>query len=170
MKGDLDTLRKVCRYASKVMLAGEIVLAAVVAITVIVGIGSLLSDSLADAVASWSEAVYGVPEVGATRFAETLFILVLGTVTVDAVRRLMETYRGSHSPFDESNADLVKGLSVLYLASSVVLLVLEVLSGGSVSECLFYFLGTLLICVVLYCLSIVFRYGSVLQNESDHTL
>ena len=28
----------------------------------------------------------------------------------------------------------------------------------------------ILICVVLYCLTIVFRYGCILQNESDHTL
>ena len=43
MKGDLGTLRKVCRYAATVMAAGEIVLAACIVITVILGISSMES-------------------------------------------------------------------------------------------------------------------------------
>jgi hypothetical protein len=32
------------------------------------------------------------------------------------------------------------------------------------------FLVCILISVVMYCLTIIFRYGSILQDESDHTL
>lgn len=167
MKGDLGTLRKVCRYASKVMLAGEFVLVAFIVVTVTMGLGSLVSEAVSEALDSLS---WIIGEYSGTRFVEVVFILVLGTLTVDAVRRLMDTFQGSHTPFTDGNADLMKRVSVCYLVSSFILLALEIASGSTVSGALFIFLGTLLVCVVLYCLSIVFRYGTVLQVESDHTL
>ena len=104
------------------------------------------------------------------RFAETVFILLLGIVTVDSIRRMMVTLRDSHTPFTEGIASSMKAVSIVYLISSFVLLALEIAAGSTVTEALFIFLGTLLVCVVMYCLSIVFRYGAVLQDESDHTL
>ena len=167
MKGDLGTLRKVCRYAATVMAAGEIVLAACITITVILGIASMASDSFNEALEPFY-AVFG--DLEGFRFAETVFILLLGSVTVDSIRRMMVTLRDSHTPFTEGIASSMKAVSLVYLVSSFVLLALEIAAGSTVTEALFIFLGTLLVCVVMYCLSIVFRYGAVLQDESDHTL
>lgn len=167
MKGDLGTLRKVCRYASKVMRVGESVLVGCLAATIVLGIGSAVSAEVREAVESASWLIGGYSGVS---FVEIAFILALGAVTVDAVRRMMDSFQGSHTPFTDTNADLMKRMSVCYLVSSFVLLALEAASGSTVSEAVFIFLGTLLVCVVMYCLSIVFRYGTALQVESDHTL
>ena len=101
MKGDLGTLRKVCRYAATVMAAGEIVLAACITITVILGIASMASDSFHEALEPFY-AVFG--DLEGFRFAETVFILLLGSVTVDSIRRMMVTLRDSHTPFTEGIA------------------------------------------------------------------
>ena len=167
MKGDLGTLRKICRYAATVMAVGVIVLAACIAITLVLGIASMASDSFAETLEPFY-AVFG--DLEGFRFAETIFILLLGIVTVDSIRRMMVTLRDSHTPFTEDIASSMRAVSIVYLVSSFVLLALEIAAGSTVTEALFIFLGTLLVCVVMYCLSIVFRYGAVLQDESDHTL
>ena len=167
MKGDLGTLRKVCRYAATVMMAGEIVLTASIVITLALGIASMASDQFSEALEPFY-ALFG--DLEGFRFAETVFILLLGSVTVDSIRRMMVTLRDSHTPFAEGVASSMRTISIIYLASSFVLLALEIAAGSTVTEALFIFLGTLLVCVVMYCLSIVFRYGAVLQDESDHTL
>ena len=58
MKGDLSTLKKVCKYASVVMLIGEIVFAALVLITVALGIASLFSDPGKDMFIQWIGSKY----------------------------------------------------------------------------------------------------------------
>lgn len=167
MKGDLGTLRKVCRYASAVMRIGQAVLVGCLAATIVLGVGSAMSAEVRDAVESVSWLIGGYSGI---RLVEIAFILALGAVTVNAVGRMMDSFQDSHTPFTDSNTDLMKRVSVCYLVSSFVLLALEVAAGSTVSEAVFLFLGTLLVCVVMYCLSIVFRYGTALQVESDHTL
>ena len=45
MRGDLHTLKKVCKYASAVMLIGEIVFAALVIAMLVLGVVAQFSDS-----------------------------------------------------------------------------------------------------------------------------
>ena len=48
--------------------------------------------------------------------------------------------------------------------------VLGLLGPHGVLFAAFVFFGCILVSVILYSLALIVRYGSVLQNESDHTL
>ena len=165
MKGDLNTLKKVCMYASKVMFAGQVVLGLIIAATVILGAVSLLSDGFADEVSGW---IGG--DMSPIASMEALLILVMGFITLRIVCGFMDSIQRNHSPFTQGNVDRLKALSWTYLVSSVFLAVLEYLAHGSVSNAIFLCLGSLLVCVVMYCLALIFRYGGLLQKESDETL
>lgn len=170
MKGDLHTLKKVCFYASKVMLVGEIVLAAMILVSVAFGIGSFLSDSIQDQLNVWTETITGDLAMTAPLFVQLIVLLVLGFLTVAIVRRLMNSIQKEHSPFVDSNVQLLKAMSWCYLAGAVVMPAIQIVSGGEISAVLFLFFGSLLISVVMYCLALVFRYGAILQTDADHTL
>ncbi len=171
MKGDLNTLRKVCLYASKVMLAGEVVLAALILFTVAVGIGSVFSDTLGGLLDTVVGSLRGGSDGGDLPLVvETVLILVLGLVTVHIVHGFMDSITREHSPFTQGNVSRLKAASWLYLGASVLLLVVEYVASGSISGAVFLCLGCMMVCVVMYCLALVFRYGGVLQKESDETL
>lgn len=170
MKGDLHTLKRVCEYGSKAMLIGEAVIGIVLLAAVIMAFGSFASDILADAL----DTVFGVgvPDdvASAARVAEIVLILALALVTVWTVYRLMVSIRDEHSPFTEENTRAIIRLSKIYFVCALALGVLAAVASGSVAETLFMFFGCILASVTLYCYALTVRYGSVLQDESDHTL
>lgn len=170
MKGDLHTLQKVCGYASKVMLLGEAVIAAVILAVAVLGLTSPFVGWSADALSFI--AGLRVPSDLATYadLARVLFILVLGLFTVFTVRLLMISVSREHSPFTLDNVRPMVAASKVYLLGAVVIGALTFLATESFGETVFVFFGCVLISVVLYCFGLMIRYGAVLQDESDHTL
>lgn len=166
MKGDLSTLRKVCLYGSKVMSAGIVVIAAVTAGLLAIGAGSVFSDRIHDVLIG----IVGSDGSCAAAFAELLSILVLALATVSAVRAVMASICSEHSPFTEENTDTMIRLSKMYLGGAVILAALQWISAGDLAATAFMFFGCILLSVVLYMFALMVRYGSVLQDESDHTL
>ena len=169
MKGDLHTLKKVCMYASKAMMAGEVLLAAVITLTLAMGIGSAVSDGMAEFLDSWVEWL-GAGSSEWLAIAEFVVILLLGMVTVHLVKVLMLSVYREYTPFTADNVELLKHACWIYLAAAVLLPLLELATDGGISGAVFMFLGTLMVSTVMYCLALVFRYGGVLQKESDETL
>lgn len=169
MEGDLHRLKKVCLYASKVMRVGEVVLAAIIVLTLGMGVGSLVSDGVADFLESWVDWL-GAGSSEWIAILEFVLILALGLVTVHIIKVLMVTIQSDYTPFTKENEALLRNVCFTYLGAAVVLPVIDYIANGSVSSAVFLMLGTLLISVVMYCLSLVFRYGAVLQKESDETL
>lgn len=171
MKGDLSTLKKVCKYASPVMFIGEIVFGALVLETVALGILSQFSDSWKDTLFDWI-GVAGTESSLAifSSFVVTTLIFILGFITVWIVHDLMESIKSEYSPFVPENAKRIKNISMAFLFSSVFLLTFGFLAGKGITELLFMFFGSLMVAVVMYCLTIVCRYGVLLQKESDETL
>ena len=165
MKGDLNTLKKVCMYASKVMFAGQIVLGIIIATIIVLKIGSLFFDSISELLTGWFRLDTGVPS-----FLETLLIQTMGFITLRIIHGFMDSIYRDHSPFTNGNVVRLKSLGWTYLISSVFLALLDFVSNSSVSDALFLCLGSLLVSVVMYCLALVFRYGCLLQKESDETL
>jgi len=166
MKGDLSTVRKVSRYASAVMAGGGAVLGACMIAVACIGIWSMFSEDGA-------EMLSGILHTEGNAVAacvELLVILGLGLFTVTTVRGLMVNIMREHSPFNHENTRRLKLLSIVYLICSFVLAATDVANTGFSVYTLFLFFGSLLVCVVMYCLSCVFNYGSVLQRESDETL
>ena len=171
MKGDLSTLKKVCKYASVVMFIGEIVFAGLVIATVILGIASQFSDPGKDLFFDWIgvNGSDGSLKIFSS-FIVTTLIFILGFITVWMVHDIMVSIKTEYSPFVPENARRIKTISMAFLFSSVFLLVFGFLGGKGVTELLFMFFGSLMVSVVMYCLTIVCRYGVLLQKESDETL
>jgi|GEM_PF-874673 len=169
MRGDLHTLKKVCRYASVVMLAGEIAFALLTAATVVFGIWSF-SDAGIRSVFS------GLIKCGpsdlslASGTAETAVMFVTMFITVKVIHDIMVSIQREHSPFMEENSGGFKLVSVTFLIAAAPLTVLEYLTRGDDVLTVCVPLICILISVVMYCLTIIFRYGYALQDESDRTL
>ena len=171
MRGDLHTLKRVCEYASKVMLVAEYVLAALAIATVVVGIASFFVDEaeslMLDIIAA-SESDSMLRKVSSV--LKLLMIWVLGFITIKAVHDIMCTIRDEHSPFTEDNTRRMIVVSIAYLVFAFVFLLLDIMIATSPAEAIFLFLGLTLVSVVMYCLALMCRYGAVLQKESDETL
>ncbi len=171
MKGDLSTLKKACLYGSKVMTVGTAVLGAIIAVILILGACSLFSDAAADTL--WSIIGLASDEPPAKRaclYLEILTIFVLAIFTVSELRGIMASIHSEHSPFTEMNTSRAIAMSKAYVAGAVILGALELIGGLGPASAAFMFFGCILLSVVLFMSAMIIRYGSVLQNESDHTL
>ena len=172
MKGDLSTLKKVCMYGSKVMLAGTVVLLAVAVTLVVLGASTVFWDGGKDILSG----ILGFDTDSASSvrtfssLAELVCVFLLATETVRRIYLVMVSIHTEHSPFTEANTTIVKTLSQIYLGASVVLLALDLLGERGIASAAFMFFGCILLSVVLYIFALIVRYGAVLQNESDHTL
>jgi hypothetical protein len=171
MRGDLHTLKRVCEYASKVMLVAEFVLAAIIVATVVLAVAALFTEDaesfLLDLISA-SDSDSMLRKVSSV--LKFLMIWILGFVTVKAVHDVMCTIRDEHSPFTNVNTDRMIATSLVYLGAAFIFLLLDILIATRPAEAVFLFLGLTLVSVVLYCLALVCRYGAVLQKESDETL
>ena len=172
MKGDLSTLKKVCAYGSKVMLAGTFVLFTIALAVFFLGISSFFWDGgneLLSGILGFDAASASNLRVVAC-FMEYVFVFLLATETVRRIYLVMVSIEKEHSPFNEANTGIVKTLSQIYLGASVVLLVIDLLGEHGAASAAFMFFGCILLSVVLYIFALIIRYGAVLQDESDHTL
>ena len=169
MRGDLHTLRKVCSYASVVMLAGEVAFAVLTIASVVLGAVSFTSPDVRD----WFTHLIKCGTTDLSLAAGTIEMALLFAVmflTVKTIHDTMVSIQKEHSPFMDSNAVRFKTLCIAYLVTSIPLSILEFLNRGDQVLAICVLLAFILICVVLYCLTIIFRYGAMLQDESDHTL
>ena len=171
MRGDLHTLKRVCEYASKVMLVAEFVLIAIIIATIIIGTAALFVDEAESFILDWT-AVSGSDSMlrKVSSVLKFIMIWVLGFLTVKAVHDIMCNIRDEHSPFTEENTRRMILVSLIYLGAAFVFLILDILIATRPGEAIFLLLGLTLISVVMYCLALICRYGAVLQKESDETL
>lgn len=170
MRGDLHTLKEVCRYGSSVMLAGEAVIGVVIAALVVLGVLSPFSDGAVDVLKGFLDADLGDAAAFSATYLAVLAIFVLGFLTVRTVHDVMVSIHSEHSPFTEGNTVVVMRLSKIYMVGAVLLAVLEAVSSSDPAHATFMLFGCILVSVVLYIFALMIRYGSVLQNEWDHTL
>ena len=171
MRGDLHTLKRVCEYASKVMLVAEFVLIAIIIATIIIGIAALFMDEAESFILEWTTVTESDSMLRkVSSVLKFLMIWILGFITVKAVHDIMCAIRDEHSPFTEENTGRMILVSLIYLAAAFVFLILDALIATRPAEAIFLFLGLTLISVVMYCLALICRYGAVLQRESDETL
>ncbi len=171
MKGDLSTLKKACLYGSKVMAVGTAVLGAIIIALIILGACSLFSDAAADALRSIMGLTTEDPsEKKACLYLGMLTIFALAVFTVGELRSIMASIHSEHSPFTETNTSRAIAMSKAYVIGAVILGAVELAGGFGPGSAAFMFFGCILLSVVLYMFALIIRYGSVLQNESDHTL
>lgn len=169
MRGDLHTLKRVCSYASVVMLIGEIAFLILTIAVLAMGIASFTSDDIREAFVSLIKCEESDLSVIAGML-ELAVIFAAMFITVKSIHDIMDSILKEHSPFMEENAGRLKIVSITFLVCSAALAVLEYLNREDAIMAVCMFLVCILISVVMYCLTIIFRYGSILQDESDHTL
>ncbi len=128
------------------------------------------NDAAAEDAAGIEPAPMTTPEL--IIFFSFLAIAILIIAIVIMVFRVMNRLCTGESPFTLSNCRRIRNLSILMLTvgaieflSSVTVSFFEGYAGTS------FFSGTTFITgTVMYCISLVFRYGCELQQESDETL
>lgn len=169
MRGDLHTLKRVCSYASIVMMIGEIVFLVLAVASVVMSVLSFTSDDVRKMFTSLIKAGDSDLSLIAGTIEITILFLAM-FITVKVIHDIMVSITKEHSPFMEENSNGFKLVSMTFLIISVPLAVLEFLNRDDIVLSIIILLGCILICVVMYCLTIIFRYGYLLQDESDHTL
>ena len=169
MRGDLHTLKRVCSYASIVMMIGEIAFLILAIASVAMSVLSFTSDDIRKMFTSLIKAGDSDLSLIAGTIEITLLFLAM-FITVKVIHDIMVSITKEHSPFMEENSNGFKLVSMTFLIISVPLAVLEFLNRDDIVLSIIILLGCILICVVMYCLTIIFRYGYLLQDESDHTL
>lgn len=170
MGDNLHRLKKVCRYASKVLTVGYVVLFVLAVATLITGIASFFSDDVYKFILDFTRAADGEKITVIAAFVEATVIFLVGSITVERTNKIVKSIEGEHSPFTQKNADIMMFMCYMYIVTAVVILVLEYLARKSISLSIFAFLALLFVAVVIYALKLVFQYGAILQKESDETL
>ena len=169
MRGDLHTLKRVCSYASIVMMIGEIAFLVLAVASIAMSVLSFTSDDIRKMFTSLIKAGDSDLSLIAGTIEITILFLAM-FITVKVIHDIMVSITKEHSPFMEENSNGFKLVSMTFLIISVPLAVLEFLNRDDIVLSIIILLGCILICVVMYCLTIIFRYGYLLQDESDHTL
>ena len=169
MRGDLHTLKRVCSYASVAMLIGEVAFAALTAAMLTMCGFALSNDGFRRTFADliWCRET-DLSVISGT--LELCLIFAAMFITVRVIHSIMVSIRKEHSPFMEQTPDGLKLVCITFLVSALPLMVLEYLCREDIIPALCAALLCILISVVMYCLTIIFRYGYLLQEESDRTL
>lgn len=81
--------------------------------------------------------------------------------------KLLMSIRRDESPFTEKNGKLIRTIGIAFMLIEPVQIVLEFLKSGifTIGSGITFSAG-----IVMYCISLVFRYGCELQQESDETI
>jgi len=169
MRGDLHTLKRVCSYASIVMLVGEVAFLLLAVGTAIFGILAFSDNGIRSSFIDLIKCNGSDISVIAGMI-EMVLAFVAMFITVKVIHDIMVSIQREHSPFMEDTPKGFKLVCLTYLISSVPLAILEYLCREDFVLSICVFLLCILISVVMYCLTIIFRYGHLLQDESDHTL
>jgi hypothetical protein len=151
------------------MLVGALAFILLSISMIVLGIASFQSDDI-------RESFTGLIKAGSSDLSlvsgalEMALLFAAMAITVKVIHDIMVSIQKENSPFMESNSKGFKLVSVTFLVCSVPLAVLEYLNRDDLVLALCILLACILISVVMYCLTIIFRYGFLLQDESDHTL
>lgn len=94
------------------------------------------------------------------------FITIMIIAIVSCLRLLM-SIRRDESPFTERNGGKIRTIGIAFMLLEPVQITLMLVQSGefSVGSSIMFSAG-----IVMYCISLVFRYGCELQQESDETL
>ncbi len=100
--------------------------------------------------------------------------MVMTIVTITFVEKLCKAFRDCESPFEENVIKKMQNLAISLIpwtiVSSITNSVKDSFLNGGVSVSLTVDLGVVLVVLIVLVLVYIFKYGAVLQQESDETL
>ncbi len=126
--------------------------------------GVITGWNAADTVATGSSVVMVV---------QTFVMLALAVVLIFTAFRLLGSLRKEETPFTEVNGKRIRNMSFVLIVIEPVTILFNIISNALNKEVFVVqsFGGMMLAAgFVMYCISLVFRYGCELQQESDETL
>lgn len=169
MRGDLHTLKRVCSYASVAMWIGSIAFILLTSAVIILGIMSFSSPDIRTMFTGLIKCGNGDLAL-ASAIIEMTLAFIAAYIVIKTMYFIMKSIQNEHSPFTQDNAERFKMITVTLLGAAIILPIFEYMNRSDiiVTVCLCLFL--VLLTVVSYCITIMFRYGSILQKESDETL
>ena len=100
--------------------------------------------------------------------------MIMTIVTITFVEKLCKAFRDCESPFEENVIKKMQNLATSLIpwtiVSSITNSVKDSFLNGGVSVSLTVDLGVVLVVLIVLVLVYIFKYGAVLQQESDETL
>lgn len=125
--------------------------------------------------------VRGTVDTYTVEFGDLRVILILAIITIAALYvtlvfagRLCRAFRDCHSPFEEG---IVKNLNCLayslfpwVVMNSIMDSISESIFTNNMQMVLGVDLGVVMVILLIFVLAYIFKYGAVLQQESDETL
>lgn len=100
--------------------------------------------------------------------------MAMTIVTITFVEKLCKAFRDCESPFEENVIKKMQNLAISLIpwtiVSSITNSVKDSFLNGGVSVSLTVDLGVVLVVLIVLVLVYIFKYGAVLQQESDETL
>ncbi len=111
--------------------------------------------------------------------AAGIAVITMAIISCVFILKLCNAFRSCHSPFEENVVKKMRNLAFSLIPWTVISSFSSMLSSFAISNLIIngqqrlHFsvdLGMLLVVAVILMLSVIFRYGSVLQQESDETL
>jgi len=155
-----------------------IVLGTVVAVAILIAVyidPNIVADITAPA------DIYNVPveDIDMAALAKVLSVgmLVLGIVgfrMMYYIYQLFDNIHKNNTPFTDDNAKYLQRIAVLMIVSTIILPIIDGVMQRVVNVEYYSQLGfggfPILVALLLFFLSLVFKYGATLQKESDETL
>ena len=163
---DLGRLKTLCRGLFFVLLILTVLVAMVICILVSgVAIEVLEPGTVSDEVGIPHGNLLSLMGFGIVSMSVSLVVLIMMMNISGAIHR-------EYSPFTGKNVKRLEVVALAYLLLPVVVapMVYSVVGELTAFDVVVLSFASVLLAMVFYCLSLVFRYGSWLQKESDETL
>jgi hypothetical protein len=105
-------------------------------------------------------------------YSSTAIISAVSFIMMLFMIRFFENIRTSYTPFTLENAKILKDSSIVMLLSAGLMPITFLILASLLKQKYEINIELLLfvLALIVYCISLVFRYGALLQKESDETL
>jgi hypothetical protein len=105
-------------------------------------------------------------------YSSTVVISMVSLIMMLFMDRIFTNIRRSYTPFTLENAKVLKDAAVVLLLSAALMPLIFVILASLLDQRYQINIELLLfvLSLIVYCISLVFRYGALLQKESDETL
>ena len=159
MDNDLGRLKTICRVLYYILMLFTFALIILVAMLALADVAILVNPGLGSEVG-----------ISAPQMTVVLIIFVFALAIVYVLQSITKSIYREYSPFTPANAKRFQTIAVLCLLALVCMPIVNVIEPLTASDVAIIILAMLLMSTTFYVLSLVFRYGSWLQKESDETL
>ncbi len=169
MSDVLNRLNRLSRYVGMAAMAFMILLGVAIVAVVILTIAVTLNPDIM----SWFD-----DAATSGQFLSICAILVvagsLGIATLYYVYRFFMNIHRDNTPFTDENVKCLQRITILILISVIATPVISMIMGAAFEpesgNMMDFNLLSLFAAFLMYLLSLVFKYGTALQKESDETL